>query len=313
MDTILIVGVETVVGANLAVGLSEERRVVGLSRDRKVALQGVEVSFLASESESAVRNALATAAPGRVILCGAAARSCWEEVDGAAVAGCVDAAECWARAAAEAGIPLTVISSDAVFSGPWMFHRENSTSLCNSAEAAAIRSMEERVLEIVPSALVVRTNAYGWSPTGDAGWLESTLSAVAARTMSTTDCLRHATPILATDLVPLLQDAWTHDLQGVYHISGSERTNPVQFIEALADQFELPVPLRCRVEPLSIRPEGFGRGETSLHTKKIRKALDVALPTVVEGLARLRSQQLTGFADRIHPTMKLEPARSRVA
>lgn len=311
MDSILIAGVETVVGANLAACLSEETRVVGLSRRRDVAVQGVEVLPLANETEAAVRQCVAEATPSRIILCGPAAQSCWEDGDAEALVRSVEAAECWAKAAGD--VPLTVISSDAVFSGPWMFHRENSTSLCSSPEATALRRMEERVLELRAETLVVRTHAYGWSPLGQAGWIETMLSALAVRTASTVDCLRHATPILASDLTPILQDSWTRELQGIYHVAGSERTNPARFLEQLAEQFELPIPLRCRIEPLSARPEGFGRGETSLHTKKIRNTLDIPLPTVFEGLQRLRAQQVTGYAERIRSAPVNEPVRTRVA
>lgn len=310
MDTILVAGVETVVGANLAAVLSETHRVVGLS-ETPVSIADCETAAGIPSDTAAMRACLERYDAGHVVCCGPAARSSWELSEGSTLpASATTASVEWAKAAAAANCRLTVISTDAVFTGPWMFHKENSTGQCLTSSAASLRAMEECVVEACPNALIVRTNAFGWSPKRN-GWLERTLAGVESRTGETYDCLRHATPILATDLVDVLAKAWEAELKGVYHIAGAERINPARFVERLAEEFDLPMPLRCRVEPLQSRPEGFGCGETSLHTKKVRMALFVAMPTIAEGLQRLHAQKVNGYVDRFGaPT---QPARSRVA
>ena len=105
----------------------------------------------------------------------------------------------WARAVRDAGCRLTYLSSDAVFTGPWLFHAEDSPHHCQSLEAVRLRSYEELVARVVPDALIVRTHAFGWSPDGE-GWVESLLGDLEDRAADA-DPVRHATPILATDLV----------------------------------------------------------------------------------------------------------------
>jgi dTDP-4-dehydrorhamnose reductase len=192
-----------------------------------------------------------------------------------------------------------MISSDAVFTGPWMFHDENCTTLCPSAEATAIRHIESRVRELCSKTLIVRTNAFGWSPAGKNGWLESVLSALEANQPLPLDPICHATPILASDLADYLAPALEDELTGVFHIAGAERVSPHQFVKELASAFELGTPASRTIRELSSRPTGFGRGEASLQTRRFCAEYDCSMPMLSEGLARLVEQHRSGGRDRL--------------
>ena len=145
MKTFLIVGVETVVGANLAASWSEQARVIGLSAGSGISLPGCERANLEQPSAEGIRQCLQQTRATHVIFCGAAARSTWESA-GKSFAN--SDAELWAAASAQAELHFTMISSDAVFTGPWMFHDETSAALCPSIEATEIRNIESRVREV---------------------------------------------------------------------------------------------------------------------------------------------------------------------
>ena len=136
METLLVTGVETVTGANIAATLSDRFHVIGVTRRAGLEIEGCEIRQLtAFDSDSAVR-LLRETRPAWIIECDAAAVSSWDPApremrDGSLVTD----ARLWARAAAECDCPLTFVSSDAVFSGPWMFHHEQSSSWCSSEEA----------------------------------------------------------------------------------------------------------------------------------------------------------------------------------
>jgi hypothetical protein len=66
----------------------------------------------------------------------------------------------------------------------------------------------------------------------------------------------------------------------------------------LARVFDLAPPQAVCLAPTASPPAGFARGEASLHTRSIRKALGIGLPMVVEGLERLRAQHDEGFDRR---------------
>lgn len=303
MKSILIVGAETVVGANLAAEACKRCHVLALTDTRQVTLPGCEMLW--SEGDSRTPHTwLGTLRPDAVVLCGPASDSSWLSTTEARLQQeMVDTAGAWADAAHHAGAHFTFISSDAVFTGPWMFHDEESTSHCATAGAQCLQAAERHVQECHPEALIVRTNAFGWAPSGTGpGWIEQILIDLERRSLHHYDFIRHATPILATDLAEIILRAQEERLTGIHHVAGAERISPLQFAQRLADHFELPwLAIRRAPETLQEPAVGFGAGETSLQTKKIRKALCVAMPMLSEGLTRLRAQQVSGFREQLGP------------
>ncbi|MBX3436218.1 MAG: sugar nucleotide-binding protein [Planctomycetaceae bacterium] len=303
MKRLLVVGAETVIGANLAAEAVQSHSVVALTNEPRVSIDGCEMltatsdGFSASEWVDEIR-------PDAIVLCGAMSRSAWDaETETAIDAQTGARAHEWAAAARDRDAHYTFLSSDAVFTGPWMFHDEQSETYCPTPAARLIRQTERLILDQCPQALVVRSNVFGWSPAGTApGRIDQILADLQRRSLQGYDFVRHATPILATDLADILLRAIREDLSGLYHVAGAERVNPLQFAQRLADHFELPwLAVRRAEEALDAPEVGFGAGETSLQTKKIRKALCVAMPMLSEGLARLRSQREQGYCEQFGP------------
>src|SRR5690606_39234932 len=144
------------------------------------------------------------------------------------------------------------------------------------------------------------------------GWVESLLRSVETQRFVQQDHIRHATPILATDLAEIVRRACLENLTGTYHVAGAERVSPLSFTQRLADQFELPWLAMRRESSLTEAPQGFGEGECSLQTKQIRKALCVAMPLLSEGLSRLKEQAENGYREKLR-VRKPKSAQRRVA
>ena len=124
------------------------------------------------------------------------------------------------------------------------------------------------------------------------------------------DCVRHASPILVNDLIDIVTKSWNAGLDGVYHIGGAERVNPAAFAQRLACEFALRIPKPHAAESLTNRSSGFGGSETSLQTRKLRRALGISVPLLSEGLRRLRQLSLNGFRDRLGGTTQtIAPAK----
>ncbi|WP_166822169.1 sugar nucleotide-binding protein [Thalassoroseus pseudoceratinae] len=278
METILITGANTMVGANLVAELSESNQVYG-----------VDANTSASEC-------FATYQPTIVIHCGSASEASWV-ADGEAD----HTASEWANAAQSAGCRFVLISSDVVFSGPWMFHEEDCQALCDSPEAKAIRKLEESVLKIDPNALVVRTHAFGWSPNSQ-GWLENGLAELESKKVLAADTTRHATPILATELATILMRAIENDLSGICHIAGAERVNPTQFWHQVAREFDIAGATSELATATAKSPRGFGRGETSLDCQRVRQELGCGLPMLTDSLRKLHEQTENGFRESLGST-----------
>ncbi|MFO1006704.1 MAG: sugar nucleotide-binding protein [Planctomycetaceae bacterium] len=308
MERVFIVGIDSVVGANTAVHAAERHAVAGVWFDHEVEVEGCQCE--PAEHGAGIGEQLRAFQPDCLIYCGPESYSSWDATSGPRIvrAGS-DLAATWAAAARGVGAKFVMISSDAVFTAPWMFHEEDSEAFCESAAARTILKSERNVQTANPEALIVRTNAFGWSPTGE-GLIESLIQQIEGHRTIDQDHIRHATPILASDLADIIERAVSEDLTGIYHVAGAERVNPMSFAQRLADQFDLPWLALRRETSLSERPAGFGAAESSLQTKKIRKALCVAMPMIAEGLDRLSRQQVDGHRDYLNPVSHAELSRA---
>ena len=204
---------------------------------------------------------------------------------------------------------MTLISSDAIITGPWMFHAENSHALCSSSESILLQQIEQHAATTSADTLIVRTHAIGWNIGSNDGWIETLLSELECGTIGSVDFARHGTPMLATDLADVLKRSWDSGLVGTHHIAGAERISPREFAMRLAGHFRMSTPATPIAGSLVDRTVGFGCGETSLQTRKIRRALGISLPLLDESLDRLYQQHLSGYRARL---CGLAPA-SRVA
>lgn len=310
MDRLLIAGVDTVLGANLGAWLANRCHVTGLSWNHELSIDGCEM--IESDSPTTPPAAwISNEQPDWVVFCGPGAESCWNSTGAPARGEWAVAAANWARTAADWKAEFTLMSADAVFTGPWMFHRETGSCFCESPAAKALRAIEQATVDANPHSLIVRTNVFGWSPVPERpGLAERILDALASEQPLQLDCLRHATPILATDLAEILDAARQQKLSGIYHIGGGERINPFRFACLIADQFGLPLGTLTPADTQGADRRAFGAGETSLQSRRIRKSLEMPLPLIREGIARLHEQHASGYRDRFLPAAELVQQRA---
>jgi len=298
-ERLLVLGVDGVVGANLALTLADRFRVLGLCRARAIALEGCEMVPWAVSDGAALEALVRRHRPRWIICCGPLASSSWD-VPQPPFDAQQEAATVWGLAGLAAGLGshLTVISTDAVFAGPRMFHGEGHPAGSLRPFAQAARHVEQALRP--DDALMVRTHAYGWSPPGvEPGFAEQAWRSLVEGSACPLDPHRHATPILAADLAELLLVAYQRRLRGLYHVAGTERTSAYHFANELAAAFGLQHHLdRAADEPL--RPLDWGHlDETSLDTRRARRALDRAMPMLREGLDRFAEQAANGFRARL--------------
>ncbi len=292
MDTILIVGVESVVGANIAATQQSSATVVGVTDNSDIQIDGCRII----RGTGSIQQHLQAVRPDRIIFCGSSARSSWDGDKSSQHAIDDSLAIDWATAASESGIAFTMISSDAVFTGPWMSHAEDDTHFCETPQAERLRQIESEVVSVHADALIVRCNVFGWSPNADApGFSESMLTALESGDRSENGFLCHAAPILASDFARILVQAHATGTTGLLHIGAAERINPYQFAERLADLAGLEPPQFPSSTTLKRKVAGFGCGETTLSSKRACALLGDCMPLVDEGIGRFLEQAESGF------------------
>lgn len=294
MNSLLITGVDGVVGANLALALADRFQVQGCCAGEAPELEGVAVQYGNPADAAHMASLVADLSPRWIIHCGGFSRASWElsQAPAAHEAGAVAAL---ADAANQAGSSLTVISTDAVFAGPRLFHEEESSPKAMTPLAQSALAMEQAAVS--RGALVVRTHAYGWSPLeSSAGFAQQAWQSLAGAVPFAADGQRYATPILATDLAEVLLRSYELRLEGVYHIAGAERTSPFRFAAELALAFGLQSP-RSRSGAVPMRSPG-SHEETSLNSRRIRRVLELPMPMLREGLQRFAAQEANGWRER---------------
>ncbi|MGD9648916.1 MAG: sugar nucleotide-binding protein [Pirellulales bacterium] len=304
MDKLLLVGADSMLGANLALAFEERFDTVGVACHLP-SVSGCRQTIVADPLDpGVVARVFADQRPNWVILCGPTSRSSWEAGADEQPANAIPVAKQLVAATAEQGAALAIISSDAVFAGPRLFHEEMSRSTADTPYARSGRALED-ALAGTP-ALVVRTHAYGWAPCDHTpSYIESLVDRLTATPATAGDGVRYATPILATDLADLLATARAKQLRGLYHITGAERTNQNRFASELAGVLDLihrPTadPGTDATTSVASRP----LAETSLNTRRARRALGLPMPLLREGLERLAAQRDNGYRAR----MRGEPA-----
>jgi dTDP-4-dehydrorhamnose reductase len=317
VETLFITGINTVVGSNLAACFSKKYQIIGINHGPAdiLSLAGCKTILTINENPEFIRNSLKQYQPSQIIHCSAASVPTWQQDESSILdSDTIESAGAWAEVSAELGIPFTVISSDGLFTGPWMFHKEDCKSLCSSPEAQMLVSFENRVLDSNPDTLLVRTHAFGWQPevTQQEGWLENIIQDLESSKPSAYSSTQHASPILIEDLVERLEKGWEENLTGIYHIAGAERVCPQTFVEKLAITFGLPFPNSTSQESLTQRPFGYGLGETSLNCSEYRQTVETGMPMLHEGLEQLKAQKTNGYQKKLN-NVKFAGTREKVA
>ena len=300
MDKVLVTGIDGVAGSNIALALSDRYEMFGICDADPVELAGCTlVGSLADSTEDALRW-IELHEPKWIVHCGPLSRSSWDLAAGEFPLDWqadLQFATRLAELSKDIGSSLAVLATDAVFAGPRMFHEENYEQTGTGAAADAARQLEAALGG--SDVLLCRTNPYGWSPTQSrVDFAERIWQCLSEDVPCEVEAERHGTPVLASDLAELLVLAFRTGLRGVYHLTGAERTSPFRFAAemALTGGFcgrnvhlaeSDPDPSRCFVF------------ETSLNTRRARRALRHPLPMLREGLGRFVEQAANGFRERI--------------
>lgn len=297
MEKILIVGLDTIAGANLAAVYRKQCEVGGICRETRVTVEGC--TTLDDSADDALR-IIRGFQPDRIVYNIQNFDSGWDRTRSySPEKELVGQAKVWAEATEKTKSPITVLSSAFVMTGPWMFHDEESTRFCPSPQARAILAAECEFLKRSSRTLIVRTHPFGWSPLGeDFGFAADLLAKFRIAEASPIDCIRHSSPILATDLATALEPTINSDSTGVIHLGGSERINPFRFANMLADQFGYHCSVMGTADPVENRTSQFGAGESSLLNARAKHELQLVLPMIESGIQRFHEQGLEDFRDQ---------------
>jgi dTDP-4-dehydrorhamnose reductase len=198
----------------------------------------------------------------------------------------------WAAACARTGMKFVHISSDAVFDGesttPYQeAGSPNPTGVYGTSKLAG----EEAVSQAYPDALILRTNFYGWSRSGNTGILDFFVNAFSQGAAITGFSDYRVSSIYMGDLVDAMVGAVSRDASGVFHAVASDASSKYDFGLAVAAEFGLE-PSLMSAGTLADATALAARGRNlALSTAKIEGVLGRPMPSSFSGLARARAER----------------------
>lgn len=189
--------------------------------------------------------------------------------------------------AKEQNVRLIHISTDHLFDGKSSMYSEDSMPAPVNVYGKVKLEAEERVLQLLPEAIIVRTNFYGWSPphhtTTFGEWIFNSLKNKTPIKLFTD---YYFTPIEVTYLAEALEEVAMSDFHGIIHIAGSERCSKYDFGIALSKIFALdPVSITAGLMDPAIF-KARRQKDLSLSTEKFKRIFKRGLPGLREGLLR---------------------------
>lgn len=279
----LVTGATGFLGANLGAFLKGRAHRIGASRQGHPATPLYDDWVAADLAEqSSLIDVIAERRPDVVVH--AAALASHEECEAdprLAERINADATGALAEAAAEAGSRFVLISTDAVFDGSRGHYTEqdepNPTSVYGRTKL-----LGERLAARDPGALIIRTNFFGWSPSGRRSILEFFVNELSAgrRVRGFTDFTTTSAYVqVLADTIWRLVDL---DASGPIHVTSSDALTKYDFGVAVSDAFGLDASL---IEPATADVQPPRGRDISLDVTRVQALLGVPLPTQREGIA----------------------------
>ena len=192
-------------------------------------------------------------------------------------------------------IPLVHISTDHLFSGVYPFSTEQTPPDPVNVYGQTKAEAESRVLSVCPSALVIRTNFYGWGTSYRSSFSDKVIQQLSAGNVYNAFSDVYYTPILISDLISAIHHLCELGAKGIFNVVGDQRLSKYDFSLLVAKTFSLESSL---LNPISIhevptlvqRPK-----DMSLSNLKATQFLNKGFGSVVDGLLRLKDQSNYDF------------------
>lgn len=193
-----------------------------------------------------------------------------------------------AELAGELGSRFVYISTDYVFDGQKGDYAEADSPNPVNVYGETKLMGEEAATGSCPGSLVIRTSIFGLNVQPKRGVVEYLIRSLKRGETVSRFSDQFATPIYTGHLSRLLLELLEKGAKGLFHLGGGEKLSRYEFALEVADLFGYS---RKRIEPVPFRPiEGLARRpkDSSLCGSKAENLLGIKLPSVGEGLARLK-------------------------
>ena len=293
LPTWLVTGAQGFLGANLGHHLQGRAHRVGLGRASGPTLASAYDAWITADLAdlTAVTAAAAhiDALRPEVIVHAAAMAThegCETDPEKARQVNTLAAGEL-SRAARDAGARFILISTDAVFDGTRGHYSEDDEPAPFSVYGRTKLEGEQRTLDVNPNALVVRTNFFGWSPSGTRSILEFFVKALTTNTPVKGFTDFTVTSAYVGVLCEALEELASTSTTGLLHVTSPDALSKYEFGVAVAEEFGLDANL---IAPTAADVDPPRNRDLSLDVSRAQSILTTPLPTQREGIRRAQQE-----------------------
>ena len=181
------------------------------------------------------------------------------------------------------------VSTDSVFDGSKGDYREEDEPAPLNVYARSKLAGEKASLEEGANSLVVRTNIYGWNVQEKLSLAEWILGHLESGQSFLSFTNVFFTPILVDDLSEILLEMMDQELNGIYHVAGSQVCSKYEFALELAELFDLESVVIQAASLADSNLKAPRPRNTSLSSIKAAQALGRQMPDLKTGLQRFRA------------------------
>lgn len=294
---ILFTGGSGLLALNWALAHRDRYSVILGLHEREIALTGVQSTRIDLESVDHLLRTFEAAQPQVVIhMAGLTSVEQCEAKPDLAKHVNVQLATNVAQACVKHGLPLVHISTDHLFAGVASLVDETYPVQPINVYGRTKAEAEARVLEAHPTAMLIRTNFYGWGTSYRHSFSDVIIETLRAGKELALFQDVFYTPILAETVAQAVHDMIDLKVAGIFHVVGDERISKHEFGLKLAQEFGLDSSLiklgYIADQALLVqRPR-----DMSLSNQKICKLLGRKLGGLSEHLLRLHQQEQNGLA-----------------
>ncbi len=289
--TVLITGASGLLGANLVRHYAPRTETTGWYATNPISIGGAMIEKVDITDRRAVSQALDRNQPDVIVHCAAATNVEWcEQNPDVAKSINETATEFLAEKTKELGAKFVFTSTDSVFDGKKTKYSESDLpGPLNSYASGKVRT-EKLVANADPSALIIRSYFYGYSPSGTRSLLEWVLVRAQSGNEVPGFTDSYFSPISVGDFADALDTALANTVTGPLHLSSSDRISKYEFAKIVMETYDYDMSL---LKPITVDDAGLNADrprDTSLDTRLLESIWGKPVPTVADGIKRIAAE-----------------------
>jgi dTDP-4-dehydrorhamnose reductase len=297
---VLITGGSGLLALNWAISIRECFDVFLVMHSRKVNLAKTKSVFMDMKSKCSIERLFIEIQPDIVLhTAGLTNIECCEAHPDLAVDVNVNITKNLAYVCSSLGIKLVHISTDHLFKGDSSFVGEYATPSPLNVYGQTKATAEMCVLDLCPTALVIRTNFFGWGTAYRYSFSDLVIKSLRSNRIIRLFDDVYFCPIMIQDLQNCIHELLKHNATGIFNVVGNERISKYKFGLRLANKFDLDSNLIqagsiTDKHDLVLRPH-----DMSLSNLKVTNFLGRKISNLCEQFESLKMQEREGITKEL--------------